>query len=176
MTDAMNDAPKPKRKLTWLWIILGILFVLFVVAAAGVFITVSYFRQNVQIARDISDADANRAFDEALAKFPGQQPLIRLVDGRPQFVADRANQSAAAKPLTTMHVIAFDEDEGGLARISLPFWLLRMKSGPIELSQYSRGWDDERFSFKVEDLEKAGPGIVMDVTRPRDGRVLVWVE
>lgn len=176
MTDGMNDAPKPKRKLTWLWIILGVLFVLFVAGVSAVFIAASYFRQNVQIARDISDADANREFDAALAKFPGQQPLIRLVDGQPQFVADRANPSPSAKPLTTMHVLAFDEDEGGLARISLPFWLLRMKSGPIELSQYSRGWDDERVKFRIEDLEKAGPGIVMDVTRPRDGRVLVWVE
>ena len=176
MTDMMSDAPKPKRKLTWLWIILGILFALFVVAATAVFMTVSYFRQNVQIARDISDTDATREFDAVLAKFPGQQPLIRLVDGRPQFVADRANPAAGAKPLTTMHVLAFDEDEGGLARVSLPFWLLRMKSGPIELSQYSRGWDDRGVSFQIEDLEKAGPGIVMDVTRPGDGRVVVWVE
>lgn len=176
MTDVVNEAPKPKRKLTWLWIILGILFVLFVAAATAVFMTVSYFRQNIQIARDISDADANREFDAALAKFPGQQPLIRLVDGRPQFVADRANPPGSVKPLTTMHVIAFDEDDGELAQVSLPFWLLRMRDRPIELSAYSRGWDDDGVSFKIEDLEKAGPGIVMDLTRPRDGRVLVWVE
>jgi len=176
MTDVMNDAPKPKRKLTWLWIILGILFVLFVVAATGVFMTVSYFRQNVRVAQNISDADATREFDAALARFPGQQPLIRLVDDRPQFVADRPNPSPSAKPLTTMHVIAFDDDDGNLAQISVPFWLLRMKSGPIELNEYSRGWRGDGFKFKIEDLEKAGPGIVMDVTRPRDGRVLIWVE
>lgn len=172
----MNDAPKPKRKLTWLWIILGVLFVMFVVAVTGVFIAVSYVRQNVAIARDISDADANREFDAVLAKFPGQQPLIRLVDGRTQFVADRANQSPSARRLTTMHVIAFDEDDGQLAQVSLPFWLLRMRDRPIELSDYSRTSRDVDVSFKIEDLEKAGPGIVMDFTRPRDGRVLVWVE
>lgn len=170
-----DDTPKPKRKLTWLWIILGILFALFVAAATAVFITVSYFRQNVSIARDISGTDANREFDAVLAKFPGQQPLIRLVDGRTQFVAERANQSPSTKPLTTMHVIAFDGDDGELAQVSLPFWLLRMRDRPIELSAYSRTSRDEDVSFKIEDLEKAGPGIVMDLTR-RDGRVLVWVE
>jgi hypothetical protein len=30
-------------------------------------------------------------------------------------------------------------------------------------------------SFKIEDLERAGPGIVLDFTE-RDGRVLVWAE
>ena len=174
MTDVMNDAPKPKRKLTWLWIILGVLFVLFVAGISAVFIAASYFRQNVKIERDISDTDANREFDAVLAKFPGQQPLIRLVDGKTQFVADRA-QSPSTKPLTTMHVIAFDDDDGELAQVALPFWLLRMRDRPIELSAYSRTSRDEDVSFKIEDLEKAGPGIVMDLVR-RDGRVLVWVE
>jgi hypothetical protein len=171
----MGDAPKPKRKLTWLWIILGILFMLFVAGVAAVFIGFSYLRQNVSVARDISDADANREFDAVLAKFPGQQPLIRLVDGRHQLVVDRANPSPD-KRLTTLHLIAFDEDDGEMARISLPFWLLRMKSGPIDLTDDFRGWSDRGASFTIEDLEKAGPGIVMDVTQPRDGRVLVWVE
>ena len=175
MTDVINDAPKPKRKLTWLWIILGVLFVLFVAGVSAVFIAASYFRQNVKIARDISDTDANREFDTVLAKFPGQQPLIRLVDGRTQFVADRTNPSGSTKPLTTMHVIAFDDDDGELAQVSLPFWLLRMRDRPIELSAYSRTSRDEDVKFRIEDVEKAGPGIVMDLTR-RDGRVLVWVE
>ena len=173
MTDVI-DAPKPKRKLTWLWIILGVLFVLFVAGISAVFIAASYVRQNVKIARDISDTDANREFDAVLAKFPGQQPLIRLVDGRTQFVADRA-KSPSTKPLTTMHVIAFDDDDGELAQVALPFWLLRMRDRPIELSDYSRTSRDEDVSFKIEDLEKAGPGIVMDLVRG-DGRVLVWVE
>jgi hypothetical protein len=171
----MNDAPKPKRKLTWLWIVLGVLFVLFVVAVGGVFVAVSFFRQNFAIA-EVSEANAAREFAEIRARFPGQEPLIRLVDGKPQYVADRASQTSSNKPLTTMHVIAFDEDENNLATFSLPFWLLRMKSGPIRLSAYSQGWDDRGVSFKIDDLEKAGPGIVVDVTRPREGRMLIWVE
>jgi hypothetical protein len=174
MTDVMSDAPKPKRKLTWLWIILGILFMLFVAGVTVVFISFSYLRQNVSVARDISDADANKEFEAALAKFPGQQPLIRIVDGRPKFVADRVNPSPG-KTLTTLHVIAFDGDDGEMARISLPFWLLRMKSGPIELGSDFQRWNGDEASFTVEDLEKAGPGIVMDAAR-RDGRLLVWAE
>jgi hypothetical protein len=171
-----EDAPKPKRKLTWLWVILGILFVLFIVGVGVVFMAVSFFRQNVTFADNIGESEANREFAAVLAKFPGQQPLIRLVNGEPQYFADRASQTSSTKPLTTMHVLAFDPDDGDMATFSLPFWLLRMKSGPIRLSAYSQGWDDNGVSFKIEDLEKAGPGIVIDVTRPREGRFLVWVE
>jgi hypothetical protein len=170
-----EDAPKPKRKLTWLWVILGILFVLFIVGVGAVFVAVSFVRQNVSLAEDLDDSDADREFAAVLARFPGQQPLIRVVDGRATYV-DRVAPSESSKPLTTMHVVAFDSDEGEMAKISLPFWLLRMRSRPIELSSYSRGWDEEGVSFKVEDVERAGPGIVMDVTRPREGRVLIWVE
>lgn len=176
MTDVMSDTPKPKRKLTWLWIILGVLFVLFVAGVTAVFIAASYVRQNVTLTENVDETEATRAFDAALAKFPGQQPLIRLVDGRPQYVGDRATQNPSSKPLTTMHVIMFDREDDEMATVSLPFWLLRMKSGPIELSAYNRNWDDRGVRFTIEDLEKAGPGIVMDLTRERDGRMLVWVE
>ncbi len=59
---------------------------------------------------------------------------------------------------------------------SLPFWLLRMKSGPIRISAYQQGWDDRGVSFRVEDIEKHGPGIIVDVTEPNQGRVLIWAQ
>ena len=73
-----------------------------------------------------------------------------------------------------MHVMAWDDDERKLVTFSLPFWLLRMKSGPIRLSAYSQGWDDRGVSFRVEDLEKHGPGLLLDVNEPNEGRVIIW--
>jgi hypothetical protein len=102
--------------------------------------------------------------------------LIQLVDGRPEIVAPRASQGGAPKTLTTLHVVAFDTDEGNMVNISVPFWLLRMKSGPIRISAYQQGWDDRGVSFRVEDIEKHGPGIIVDVTEAREGRVIIWAE
>ena len=59
---------------------------------------------------------------------------------------------------------------------SLPFWLLRMKSGPIRISAYQQGWDDRGVSFRIEDIEKHGPGIIVDHTERDEGRVLIWAE
>jgi hypothetical protein len=72
--------------------------------------------------------------------------------------------------------MAFDVDEGRLVNFSLPFWILRMKSGPIRISAYQQGWDDRGVSFRVEDLEKHGPGIIVDITEGNEGRVIIWAE
>ena len=119
---------------------------------------------------------AMQQLDDVRKKFPGQQPLIQMVDGRPQLATERTTQTPAQTTLSTLHVVAFDTDEGHLVNMSIPFWLLRMKSGPIRISAYSQGWDDRGVSFRVEDIEKHGPGIIADVTRPGEGRVILWAE
>jgi hypothetical protein len=168
-----GDAPAPKKR-NWLVIVLGVLFLLGTLTVGCVVITWSWFRQNLNVTQTAEDA-AMRQFDEVRNRFPGQQPLIQLVDGRPQLVSERAGEDAG-KPLTTLHVIAFDRDEGNLVRFSLPFWLLRMKSGPIQISAYQQGWNDRGVSFRVEDIEKRGPGIIVDATQPGEGRLILWAE
>ncbi|HYE85559.1 MAG TPA: hypothetical protein VEA16_04355 [Vicinamibacterales bacterium] len=170
----MNDAPKPKRR--WIWIVGGVVFVLFCIAIGGIIFAVSFFRDNMQVTRDVGENAAVNEFDAVYKRFPGQKPLIQLVDDRPQLVAERASQAPHTQSLNTLHVIAFDRDSDEMVRFTLPFWLLRLKSGPIRLSAYQQGWDDRGVSFRVEDIERHGPGIIVDVTERREGRLLVWAE
>ena len=170
----MNDAPPPKKR-TWIWIVLGVFFVLVVLAIGGILFSVAFLRQSMTVT-GMSATSADSQFESVRAKFAGQPPLIQLVDGRPQYDADRTTASPSTTPLKTMHVMAWDDEEGRLVTFALPFWLLRLKSGPIRLSAYSQGWDDRGVSFRVEDLERHGPGLLMDVNEPTEGRVLIWVE
>ena len=171
----MNE-PAPKKKRTWLWVVLGVFFVLFVLAAGGIFFAVSFFRQSMSVT-EVSAGAADEEFDAVRARFGGQQPIIQFVDERPQLIADPARQAATSKPVTTMHLMAWDDREAKLVRFAVPFWLLRLKSGPIRLSAYSQGWDDHGVSFRVEDIEKHGPGLLLDVNERSDGgRVLIWAE
>lgn len=171
-----QGAGSPKKKRTWLWVLAGS-FVLFVfLAIGGLIFAISFFRDNMQVTRDVTANTATSEFDAVYAKYPGQKPLIQLVDNRPQLVADRASQAPGGRALATLHVLAFDSNSDEMVRFSLPFWLLRMKSGPIRLSAYSQGWDDRGVSFDIKDIEAAGPGIVVDVARDREGRLLVWAE
>ena len=171
----MNDA-QPAKKRRWIPIVLGILFVFVVLAIGGVIFMVSFVQNNMSIAEMSADS-ADAEFEKVRARFAGKQPMIQLVDGQPQYVGERATPSSpSATPLKTMHVIAWDDDERKLVTFSLPFWLLRMKSGPIQLSAYSQGWDDRGVSFRVEDLEKHGPGLLMDAASAPRARVIIWVE
>jgi hypothetical protein len=170
----MNDAPQ-KKKRTWLWILLGVFFLFVVVAVGGIIFSVAFVRQSMTIT-GMSSSNADQEFEAIRARFAGQQPLIQMIDGQPQYVAERATQSASTVPLKSMHVMAWDDEEGQLVTFSLPFWLLRMKSGPIRLSAYSQGWDDRGVSFRIEDLERHGPGLVLDVQERREGRVIIWAE
>jgi hypothetical protein len=170
----MNDVA-PKKKRTWLWIVAGVFLLLIVVAVGGIIFTVSLVRQNMTIT-GMTESNADEEFEAIRAKFAGQQPFIQMIDGRPQYIADTATQSPSTTPLKAMHVMAWDDDEQNLVTFSLPFWLLRMKSGPIRLSAYSQGWDDRGVSFRIEDLERHGPGLVLDVHERTEGRVIIWAE
>ena len=153
----MNDE-QPKKKRRWIPIVLGVLLLFVVVAVGAIVLTVSWFRQNMTVTESSEDA-ATQQFDEVRATFPGQQPLIQLVDGRPQYVAERASQSVPRRPLTYASTSSPSiVTKATLVTFSLPFWLLRMKSGPIRISAYQQGWDDRGVSFRVEDIEKHGPG------------------
>lgn len=169
-----GDTPRSKKR-NWIAIVLGVLLLFGILGVGCVVISVSWFRQNLSVTGTSEEA-AVQQMDEVRSRFPGQQPLIQLVDGQPQLVAERASQAPTQTTLSTLHVIAFDSDEGNLVNFSLPFWLLRLKSGPIRLSAYQQGWDDRGVSFRVEDIEKHGPGIIVDVTRPGEGRVIIWAE
>jgi hypothetical protein len=170
----MNGEQKPKR--TWVWVLVGVFFVLCVIAIGGIVFTTAFVRQNMTIT-DTSENDAAAEFDKVRAQFAGQKPLIQMVDGRPEYVPDRAVRSAESRqPLKTMHVLAWDDDEGKLVSFTLPMWLLRLKSGPIQLSAYSQGWDDRGVSFDVHDLERYGPGLLMDLEQAAEGKILIWVE
>jgi len=170
----MNDLPrKPRRR--WIPIVIVIVFLIFVLGVGAVIFTVAWFRQQLQIT-EVSATSAAQEFEAVRAKFSGQRPLLEMRDGEPAYVAEREKESRPNVQLTTLHLMAWDEDEEKLVRFSLPFWLLRMKSGPIGFSSYASGID--RVSLRPEDIERHGPGLILDVSEDQRGRgrVLIWAE
>ena len=173
MTDTYVEPPKPKR--TWLWIVLGVFAFLFVLAIGGAAFTAYWVGSHMEFV-EAPAPDAEKRFDEIRAKFPGQRPLIEFQDGDRGTITSNETQPASPVKLTTLHIIAFDNDESRLVKVDVPFWLLRLKSGPIAFSSYASGFDDDRVRLRVEDIERRGPGIVLDLEHAREGRVLIWAE
>ena len=113
---------RPKKR-SWIPIVIGIFLLIAVVAVGAIVLTAMWFRESMTITRSSEDS-ATQQFEDVRRRFPGQEPLIQLVDGRPQFAADRASEAVPAVPLTSIHVIAYDRDEGNTVTFSLPFWLI----------------------------------------------------
>lgn len=173
MTDAYVEPPKPRR--TWLWILLGVFAFLFVVAIGGAAFTAYWVSSNLQFT-ETAGPEAESTFDEVRAKFASQRPLIEFVDGDRGNVKVNEVATTSSVKLTTLHLMAFDNDEGRMIRASVPFWLLRMKSGPIAFSSYASGLNDRGIKLSVEDIERRGPGIVLDLAERNEGRLLIWAE
>lgn len=162
-----------KRK--WLPILGGIAVLVVFAGLGAAWVGVSWFREHLEVT-PASSGDATRTFDEIRARFPGRAPLLEFSGGAPRVNQETRGSNRAGASLTTLHVVAWDPDDGQIARFDIPFWLLRLKSGPIRFSAYASGLGKVGTSLDVEDIERYGPGIIIDASMPRGERALVWAE
>jgi hypothetical protein len=120
-------------------------------------------------------ATATQQFESIRGRFEGVTPVLEIMDDEP-VVARRPQAQPTGTRLTTMHILAWDPEDDDFVRISLPFWLLRLKSGPIEISSDRRWMGEEDLGITVEELERYGPTLVMDHSGRRGARVMIWTE
>ena len=78
--------------------------------------------------------------------------------------------------LSTLHVLAWDAGDARLARFEIPFWFLRLKEGPIRFGNYASGLDELKITLTVAEMERYGPGILMDISRTGRDRALLWAD
>lgn len=157
----------------WVLVAFGVVILIIFIGIGAIFAVTAWVQQTLQVDTRTS-GDADQEFAAVLKQFAGKKPLLEMHDGRARLAADHV-QPAEASPgrLETLYVLAWDADEERLARFSLPFWLIRMKSEPFRVSAYASGLDD-RIQLRAEDIEKYGPGILLDTKSPSGDRVLLW--
>jgi len=158
----------------WVWVVLGVLVVcvLGVVAMAG--LGFYFFSQHIDT-RAASPASAAREFEEVRTRFSGQKPLIEL-DRRGRFLksnVDRPAQPDRARP-EQLFVMAFNPEDGRIVRVTIPFWLLRLKMRGATIDFNGSRMDLEDLRLTVEDLERFGPTLIVDHNTSDGERVLVW--
>lgn len=157
---------------TWVGMTIGIVAFLGVCALAVGSVGVYVFFQQVDI-DDATASAADRSFDEARARFGRETPLLSL-SGHAWSV-NRRPASSDTKP-RTLHVMARETDDERLVSLSIPFWLLRLgDDDAVDLN--FNNLDDEAalrdLDLTVADLDRHGPGLIVDYDAPRDGRILI---
>jgi hypothetical protein len=164
----------PGKVKTWVWVVVAIVVVgiLGIVAMAGVGF---WFVSQHMETREASPVIASHDFDQVKSRFTGQKPLVEI-DQRGNLL--RSNLERPAQPGAPtphdVHVMVFDADKGRVVRFSIPFWLLRLKTGGATIDLNGRRMDLEDLRLSVEDLERFGPTLIVDHTSPAGDRVLVW--
>lgn len=158
---------------TWVWVVVSIFVVCIVgvlaVAGMGYYFFTKHFDTKVT-----TPASASVEFEHVKAQFSGQKPLIEL-DERGRFLRanpDRPGRSDVRRP-DQLFVLAFDPDDERIVKVTIPFWLLRLKSrGTIDFNGGQLELEDLKLT--VEDLERFGPTLIVDHKSSGGERVLVW--
>lgn len=160
----------------WIWVLVAIVAIglLGIVAMAGA--GLYFFSQHIDT-RTASPANAAHEFDQIRHRFADQKPLIEL-DAHGRYLrshTDRKPPRKVASP-ESINVLAFDPDDGRIVRVSIPFWLVRMKMNGATIDLNGNHMNLEDLRLTVEDLERFGPTLIVDHHNVSGERVLVWSE
>ncbi|HEY7289391.1 MAG TPA: hypothetical protein VH583_06095 [Vicinamibacterales bacterium] len=166
-----------ERELRKTWVQIAIAAVIVGVVVVVLFAGGTYLFLRSHVHSDVVRDDAAATeFSAARARFGGQTPLIELgSDGQPVL---HRPADGPRRPVGALHALGYDASEGRLSRLDLPGWFVRAVSagGRIRLANLGFADDgDDAQRLTLEDLERHGPGLVLDVKQP-DKRLLVWTE
>jgi len=110
-----------------------------------------------------------------VTKVRNPEPLFR------EARAEAARHAGRPGPAHELNVLAYDPSDHELVRVSLPMWLVRKadRHGDWDLDlDDARGERAKRClkrHLRLQDLEAAGPGILVEVEEDDGEQVLVWL-
>jgi hypothetical protein len=158
----------------WIWIGLG-LFAFLGVGCLGLVGAGAYFVSRHIDVREVSREQATAEFTALRARFKDQKPLLEVRRGSVSMRALEEKGSRYQGPLpSSLCLLAWEEGEEKRARLCIPFWLLKLKTGKgLKLDMNESGI--ERIEVSAEDLERAGPSLLLDRVEGRH-RLLMWTE
>jgi hypothetical protein len=167
-------------------ILLGAVAALAVVIIAGAALAFSRYVKG-------EDADATTAaseFQAARDRFAGQVPLVEYRGIQSAIHRDR---SRSRQQLHALRGLVYDAKDEYLQRLDMPFAVLKAAtlSGHVELADAGI-YGDDRDRITIEDLERHGPGLVIDTggsavlplafadavigTHSKDTQILLWTD
>jgi hypothetical protein len=163
---------------TWVSVVIAGVIIVGILAATAIGGTAFFIYRHVNT-QFTPDDNAKQQFAAARERFSGQKPLIEIRKGdEPIFHRDTIPATMPAAKLETLRVLAYDTHAGKLVRVSIPFWLLRLAPSRHVSFMNDTGidFDSDRVRLTLEDLERRGPGLILDQADKRGSQVLVWAE
>jgi hypothetical protein len=166
---------------TWISILVAAVIIVGAMSLAVVGGTAFFIYRHVQ-AEFTSDQTAEQEFLAARERFEGQPPLIEIKRTQEAVVHRELirGSGSVGRKLETLRVLAYDDRAGKIVRVSIPFWLLRMLPSHNLSFLNDEGIDvdidSDRVRLTIDDLDRRGPGLLLDHKDRRGSQVLVWTE
>ncbi len=166
-----------QNKRTWVSIVIAAVIIVGILAVSAVGGAAYFIYRHVHTQFTPTD-DAAKQFADARARFAGQQPLIEMQKDEPVIHRELIPKTMPDAKLSALRVLAYDTHANKMVSVSIPLWLLRM--APTNkfsfLSDNGIDFDSDRVHMTLEDLERRGPGLLLDQADRRGSQVLVWTE
>jgi hypothetical protein len=171
---------------TWVWVVLGIVgfFVLAGIGlvGGGILMVRSHFHTEVA-----EKQTADQEFARQRARFAGQLPLVELrkslAEDEKMVIHRPAESAERHTELKTIRVLVYDSQQSRLIHIDVPLWIMRLmpanrgtRGRQMTLRGNGVDFDFNNGDLTLEDLERHGPGLVVDGIDSRGAQVLVWAE
>ncbi|MEO7189805.1 MAG: hypothetical protein ABI051_01965 [Vicinamibacterales bacterium] len=161
---------------TWVWVVVGVLgtglVTVIAVAGAGVY----FVRSHVQ-SQSSTHADAITAFEQITSTFRGQKPLFELDEtDQPRATRALADLPTASTTSRDLMVLSWDSDAQRLVKLALPLWVVRVGKHKMQFARDHRHLDLDRLNAELNEIERIGPALLMDVRDVDGTRVLVWTQ
>ena len=157
-------------KKTWIYILVAV-FGIAGLGAIGLVAGSAYWISRHVSSRSTSTESAEAELDRERAPFAGQQPLVEFSGYSDNPTVRRLPRAAERTPsveMQTLHARVFDPDDGKLVRADIPFWLIRLGK--------SFSFMPNMGSVTLEDLERHGPGLIVNGRSDEGQQILVWID
>jgi nitrate reductase NapE component len=179
MPDQSDQRVRTSNRRTWVSVLIAGIIIVGILAIAAVGGTAYFFYRHIHT-QFTAPENADAEFAQTRARFAGQQALIEIRhDDEPILHRELVPKAgAAARPLISLRVLAYDTRARKLVHVSIPFWLLRMAPSKRMsfLNDNGIDFDSDRVHLTLADLERRGPGLILDQADRRGSQVLVWTE
>ena len=165
-------------KKTWISIAIAAVIIIGVLAISAVGGTAYFIYRHVQT-QFVPSETAEQQFAEARGRFAGQKPLIDIRKDEEAVVhRDMIPKTMPAAKLETLRVLAYDTRANKLVNVAIPMWLLRLAPSNQFSFMKDNGidFDSDRVHITLDDVERRGPGLLLDQTDRKGSQVLVWTE
>lgn len=170
---------KTRRKTILTIVAGGVICIVLAGAGIAAWVLLSVFQSEPS---DVTSA--SRQMEEARERFNGAAPLIQITSTRVHAtgvnwsgeLTHAISANAAPGALARLRVLTWRPAEGNLSRITIPWWLVRMKDDSLNLTEQMGGAQSRAMTLKVEDLERLGPALLIDHVEDDGARFLIWTE